>query len=723
MRSGLRDAAATALIATALAAAYAPALLAPLVDNDSFTVVYSQTTLGRWDGVADMFSPSYFSRFGIGGWRPLSMLAYSLVYRLGGIDPVPYKLFKFGLHASSSAFVFAIGVLLIGDRRWALAAAAAYFLRLLQPATAGLAFFPDYMAAFFCLAAMFGYLKGTTPILVAGLYACGLLSKENALALPALLLLTGLALPGAGQAGSRRSAAALASMLLVAAFYIGVSKWWVVVENFYGPALWTARASPGRALLEYGAYWREFFGSDAVLLVGALGLAGGRVLGGRWLLFVLGWTALSLWSVLNIWPFFPRFESYLLRTETRFLALPGAAMAWLFGFWGANARRRPALSAAACLLGAWWLIASARDDLLARAGWDERLLAGLRQDAAFAGGAPLYGSPFSEAALSLPLIRRASPGTAAEIERLLRRRLPRRDAEETLAFFGDDSLYREAWKAKLAVQLMNQESLPAFLTTLAAESAYRRGREALAAGDAPRALDAFRAALARDEEHEASCLGIAASLQAEGRASQAAKQVGRCRASGLLHEELAAGEDSRPSVREAARDYARALQDGRLNEALRLFDSLRGVLGPLWRVDLRLSRADALLREEKYAQATRAYERVLAEAPSGWQGRGSVERELARLRRGSRAAFDSAMRAFAGGDADTAIAGFGEALRLSPDFIEAYLSRGALYADRGRWDDALTDYDEGLRQPHAARNPLLLRQLMSARAEAARRTR
>lgn len=734
-------AATTALIAATLAVVYGQALRTPLVDNDSFTVVFSQSTLGNWDVLADLFSPTYFSRFGIGGWRPLSMLAYSILFRLCDIDPFAYKLFKLALHALSSAFVFRIGDILLRDRRWALAGAAAYFLRLQQTAFDGLAFFPDSMAAFFSLAAAFNHLQGAREqdhssrrtLITAGLYGCALLSKESALALPALLVMCEICLPAIRSGGWRRSLAAVWPLLIVAALYLGISKWWIVVENFYGPAEWTARVPAERILLDYRAYWREFFAGDVTLIVGCLGLAwiavdhDARVVEARWLSFCLGWTLMSLWSVLNIWPFFPRFESYLLHTESRFLALPGAAMAWLFGYWGSSCQRRRGLGRAAWLLAAWWLAASAWTDFRRRADWEGRLLAGLRRDVeAFAGGEPerpFYGSTFSQAVLSLPLIRRSAPQLAAEIEKTLRQKLPRRDADEILDFFRDESLYRQTWKSKLSVQLMNQESLPGFLSALAAETAYHRGKDRLAQNEPQDALAAFRAALARDPEHEAACLGIAAAYQAGGREPRAAAQILRCRDAGLLREEFAAEESSRASVRESAQACSRALSEMRLADALRHFDSLRDGMGPLWRVDLRLSRAGVLTRKEEYLQAAQAYAQVLREAPSTWQGRGSVERELARLKCGSRAAFDSAMRAFAGGDVDKAIAGFGEALRLSPDFVEAYLSRGALYANQGRWQDALRDYDEGLRQPSVSRNKILQESLRSARATAKRRSR
>lgn len=719
---------AAGLAVAAALAAHGPALRAPLVDNDSFAVVYSQEALGTSDALPDLVSPRYFTRFGVGGWRPLSTLAYCAAFRAFGVEPFAYKLLKLSLHAASAALVFAIGVLLLGDRAWALAGAAAYFLRLRQPAFEGLAFFPDYLSAFFALAAALNHLRGQRGaggLATGALYSCALLSKESALPLPLLLVLTHACFPRTRPGTRRTTARSLAPAALAALAYLAASKWLVVSENFYGPAVWTPRGPASRILLAYAAYWREFFAGVLAAAFAALALvracAGGRDGRGRWLAFGLGWTALGLWSALNVWPSFPRFADYLAPLELRFLALPGAAMAWVFAWAGASGRAGRAWNAAAWALAAAWL---------ASAAWDApvRSAAGLageagRDAAALASGSwtgPLYRSALSRAALSLPLIRRDDPRLAAELEASLRRALPASDAGALLAFFGDDSLYR-GWKARLAAELMNQESLPALLSRLTAETAYRRGETALARGDAAAAADAFRAALAADPEHEASCLGLAAAFQEGGQPRKAEARLRGCRDDGLLLTEFPPEGAERAAVTESARAFSRALGAMRLAEALRAFDALRDRMGPQWRLDLRMSRASALARAGRYRLAEKAYERALRAAPSAWRGRAAAERELARLKLGSRERFELAMRRFAEGDRVQAIAEFGEALRLSPDFAEAYLSRGSLYADEGRWEEATRDYEAGLRQPAAAENPILKERLESAFAAANRR--
>lgn len=701
---------AAALAVGAALAAHVPALRAPLVDNDSFAVVYAQPALARPGALPDLLSPAYFATFGTGGWRPLSTLAYAAVFRAAGGAPFAYKLVKLALHAAAAALVFALGCLLVGDRPWALAGAAAYFLRLRNPAFEGLAFFPDYLSAFFALAAAYSHLRGGRGTATGALYACALLSKESALPLPALLLLTHACFPATRPGGWRRAAAPLLPSALAALAYLAASKWLIVVENFYGPAVWTSFPAAGLPL-RYAAYWRAFFPGllaaafAALALARAAGAPAEKEAWGRRLAFAAGWTALGLWSALNAWPHFPRFAAYLAPVELRFLALPGAAMAWLFAWAGAGGRAGRGWSAAAWALAAAWLAFSARTSLPSAA----RLAASLEAPAA---GRPLYESELSRAALSLPLLRRGEPRAAAELEAAMTRLMPPADAGRFLAFFGDASLYG-GWKARLATRLMNRESLPELLSDLAAETSYRKGAEALRGGRALEAAASFRAALAADPGHAAACLGLSAA-----RASGA--DLRRCALP--LPGGFSAEEAPRAAVRLAAAAYDRALAERRLEDALPAFDALRDALGPAWGVDLALSRAAGLAREGRYDEAERAYAGALAAAPLSWSGREDAERERARLRLGARAAFEAAMRAFAAGDRARSIAGFSEALRLSPDFAEAYLSRGALYADEGRWDDALRDYDAGLRLPFIAGRPVAER-LASARAAALRRPR
>jgi len=53
------------------------------------------------------------------------------------------------------------------------------------------------------------------------------------------------------------------------------------------------------------------------------------------------------------------------------------------------------------------------------------------------------------------------------------------------------------------------------------------------------------------------------------------------------------------------------------------------------------------------------------------------------------------------GDFDTAIASFTEAIRLDPNYAEAYYNCGKAYSNKGEYDKAIEDYTKAIRRkPH-----------------------
>ena len=49
------------------------------------------------------------------------------------------------------------------------------------------------------------------------------------------------------------------------------------------------------------------------------------------------------------------------------------------------------------------------------------------------------------------------------------------------------------------------------------------------------------------------------------------------------------------------------------------------------------------------------------------------------------------------GQTDSALADYTEAIRLDPDFAQAYYERGIVHFERGNTDEALADYTEAIR--------------------------
>jgi tetratricopeptide (TPR) repeat protein len=82
---------------------------------------------------------------------------------------------------------------------------------------------------------------------------------------------------------------------------------------------------------------------------------------------------------------------------------------------------------------------------------------------------------------------------------------------------------------------------------------------------------------------------------------------------------------------------------------------------------------------------------------------------------------DKGLCEYLSGDAPTAVATLEQAIKLKPTFIPAYLSLGAVHAAKGRRDEALRVYREGLsRNPESGDDPLravLLREYTAAQAQ------
>ena len=64
---------------------------------------------------------------------------------------------------------------------------------------------------------------------------------------------------------------------------------------------------------------------------------------------------------------------------------------------------------------------------------------------------------------------------------------------------------------------------------------------------------------------------------------------------------------------------------------------------------------------------------------------------------GAAEAFQRGVSAYEKDDLDTSIADFTEAIRLDPEFAEAYCGRGISYRNKGEYDKAIADYTEAIR--------------------------
>lgn len=147
---------------------------------------------GYWPG-PDMEEPHY---------RPLVIFSYAFNYAVAGLRPFTYHLVNVLLHAGNSALVYCLFVALFKARGVALGAAAAFALHPIHTeAVANVVGRAELLANAFVLLSWWWYLKwddAPAPAkarwLVASLavFTLALFTKEHAVVLPGLLVLTGL---------------------------------------------------------------------------------------------------------------------------------------------------------------------------------------------------------------------------------------------------------------------------------------------------------------------------------------------------------------------------------------------------------------------------------------------------------------------------------------------------------------------------------------------------
>ena len=193
-----------------------------------------------------------------GLYRPFTTFSYLLNYAVLGDGPRPagYHGVNFVLHEVNVALVYALGILIFADTAPAWALAATWGLHpLLTESVTNIVGRADLLAAFGVLAGLLCYLRGAAAAgrrrvaWLAGLAAAqavGLFSKENAVVLPAIMLLYDLT--WSGRAAWRRRVPAYAAVALpLAAFFClrGALQIHMLIEFTENPLVsagfWTAR--------------------------------------------------------------------------------------------------------------------------------------------------------------------------------------------------------------------------------------------------------------------------------------------------------------------------------------------------------------------------------------------------------------------------------------------------------------------------------------------------
>jgi len=181
--------------------------------DDPYIVVENPLVRGE-RGFSDIFTAHYWAGEEPAGtlYRPLTIASYRLNHDLAGVAPWSYHLVNVLLHGLVTALVFLLARRLTS----APGAAAAAILFAVHPihteAVASVVGRAELLSALFVLAAWYWRSR---PVAALVLFVCGLLSKENAVVLPGLLLaedLAGRRLPSGPKEAARRYLAPLAAV-------------------------------------------------------------------------------------------------------------------------------------------------------------------------------------------------------------------------------------------------------------------------------------------------------------------------------------------------------------------------------------------------------------------------------------------------------------------------------------------------------------------------------
>ena len=137
-----------------------------------------------------------FTTYVAGNYHPLTMLVYLFIYKLFGLNPLPYHLLNVAVHLANTFLVFKLAGQLSGKKVTALVVALLFAVHPMHvESVAWVSELKDVLYAFFYLSAMLVYLrylrrglrfKDYTGVFL--LFAASLLCKSAAVTLPVLLI-------------------------------------------------------------------------------------------------------------------------------------------------------------------------------------------------------------------------------------------------------------------------------------------------------------------------------------------------------------------------------------------------------------------------------------------------------------------------------------------------------------------------------------------------------
>ena len=176
---------------------------------DDYAVIVENKYIANLSGsLPDFFGARYFViAGGEDSYRPVATLSYFLIHSFAGLNPFFFHLSSVVLHTLNVVLVFMLTRLILEFRFAAFLAGLLFACHpALTEAINCIAFNEDLLAAFFFLLALYLYVARLAREFAAGAYSlsllfylCGLLSKEMAITLPAIICLYDLTFSGDGE--------------------------------------------------------------------------------------------------------------------------------------------------------------------------------------------------------------------------------------------------------------------------------------------------------------------------------------------------------------------------------------------------------------------------------------------------------------------------------------------------------------------------------------------
>lgn len=347
--------------------AYLNAIGHPFV-HDDWVFIVGNSELHRWDNIGEIFfrltSPEGLS-LANPYYRPLLEIFSRIEYQIFGLNPYGYHFVNVLIHLANGVLLFFLLDGLLARRSLSWCAALLFVLHPVQSeAVAAVAGISNLLYTAVVLSAWLAYRRAEKFFyaLSVGIYAPGLLVKEQVIILPVLLLLGELLFPVGGKGGGEAVRKIVPFLIVTAAYLFWrkiISGTAVTAWNGSGELLLRLAAIPQTLLMDWRIvlfphdlhYYRSVdilqpSAMPAVILLGVLAAAGlllrrmakdsSDVPDGpaaslsRCAVFGLGFFLITILPVLNILPLIHEY-SYIAAFE-HFLYLP---LAGLLIFWAA----------------------------------------------------------------------------------------------------------------------------------------------------------------------------------------------------------------------------------------------------------------------------------------------------------------------------------------------------------------------------------------------------